>query len=222
MGYKLRKNIGITESYWSGLSEDQKIKWKVVGRIITLFGALAVTKTGFFYVDCVIAACTSAFSFLLIESQRSYARFSVGMRKILTRISIVLGGACILFVGIMYFAQVAIFSLASTYTSMSPPSTDGQYYELRSALYLLFFLCAWIFAVIKVFRKLNIMDLIYRLPRQQMIKLLVHKQFELEGIAGFACFELGVIITTICYSGIVSAVLSSVLAIINIALGMGV
>jgi len=222
MVYKRRKNIGITEAYWSGLSEDQKIKWKVLGRILTFLGALAVAKTGIFYVDCVIAVCTSAFSFLLIESQRSYARFSVDMRKFLTRISIVLGGACILFVGIMYFAQVAIFSLASTYTSMSPPSTNGKYYELRSALYILIFFCAWVFAVIKVFRQLKIMDLIYQLPRQQMIKLLVHKQFELEGVAGFACFELGVIIATICYSGIVSTVLSSVLAIINIALGMGV
>lgn len=220
MVYKRRKNIGITESYWSGLNEDHKIKWKVVGRIITFFGALAVAKTGIFYIDCLIAACASAFSFLLIESQRSYARFSVGMRKALTKISIVLGGACILFVGIMYFAQVAIFALASTYTSLPTPKAGGQYYEFRSAIYLLIFLCAWIIAVVRVFRKLNIIDLIYHLPRQQMIKLLIHKQFELEGVAGFACFELGVIVATICYSGIVSTLLSGVLAIINIALSV--
>jgi len=217
-----RKKLGITESYWANLSEDQKIKWKLLSRTLTFLGALAVTKTGIYYIDWIIAACTAAFSFLLIESQRSYTRYSVGMRKRLTRISIALGAACILFVGIIYFSQAAIFSLASTFTSMPPPSTDGRYHELKSALYLLIFFCAGTFAVIKVFRQLNVMGLIYHLPRQQMIKLLVHKEFELEGLPGFACFELGVILATICYSGVAASLLSGVLAIIRIAVSMNI
>lgn len=216
---KSRKKLGITESYWVSLNEDQKIKWKLLSRTLTFLGALAVTKTGIFYVDWVIAACTAVFSFLLIESQRSYTRYSVGMRKRLTRISIALGAGCMLFVGIIYFSQAAIFSLASTFTSMPLPSTGGKYPELRSALYLLIFFCAGVFAVIKVFRDLNVMGLIYHLPRQQMIKLLVYKEFELEGLAGFACFELGVILAAICYSGVAATLLSGVLAIIRIAVG---
>jgi hypothetical protein len=109
---KNRKSLGITESYWAGLTEDQKIKWKLLTRILTFAGALAVTKTGVDYLDWIIAACMAAVSFLLIESQRSYARYSRTMRKILIRISVFLGGGCIFFVGLMYFSQVAIFAVA--------------------------------------------------------------------------------------------------------------
>lgn len=53
------------------MNEDQKVKWKLLTRILTFVGALAVAKTGVIYLDGVIAACISGFSFLLIESQRS-------------------------------------------------------------------------------------------------------------------------------------------------------
>ena len=85
------RNFGITERYWSRMNEDQKVKWKLLTRILTFVGALAVAKTGVIYLDGVIAACTSGFSFLLIESQRSYTRYTLKMRKMLTRTSIVLG-----------------------------------------------------------------------------------------------------------------------------------
>lgn len=219
---KSMKKLGITESYWTSLTEDQKIRWKLFGRILTFVGALAVTKTGIYYIDWAIAACTTAFSFLLIESQRSYARYSVSMRKNLTRISIVLGRACVLFAGLIYFSQVAIFSVASTYTSMPPPNVDGKFHELKGGIYFLIFFFAATFAIIKVFRDLNIMELIFHLPRRAMIKLLVHKEFGLEGLPGFACFELGVIVVTICYSGLIASLLSGVVSIINIAVSMSV
>lgn len=222
MAKNCRKKLGITESYWASLNEDQKIKWKLLSRILTFIGALAVTKTGVNYIDWLLAACTAAFSFLLIESQRSYTRFSVGMRKTLVRISISLGASCILFAGIIYFAQVAVFSLANSFTSMPPLSPSEKHYELKSAFYLLIFFCAGITAVVKVFRKLNIMELTYHLPRQQMIKLLVHKEFETEGLPGFIRFELGIIFATICYSGVSASLISGALEIIRIAFSMNV
>lgn len=134
-----RKKLGITEGCWSGLTEDQKIIWKFFTRVLTFVGALAVTRTGVNYLDWIIAASMAAFSFLLIESQRSYTRYSMAMRKRLTRISISLGGACILFVGMMYFSQVAIFAIASTYTSMPPPHVGGEFQELKGVIYILIF-----------------------------------------------------------------------------------
>lgn len=215
---KNRKSLGITETYWAGLTEDQKIKWKLLTRILTFAGALAVTKTGVDYLDWIIAACMAAVSFLLIESQRSYARYSRTMRKILIRISVFLGGGCIFFVGLMYFSQVAIFAVASTYTSTPLPSVEGKYHELKSVIYLMVFFLVGVYAVIKVFRDLRVMDLIYNLPRKGLIRLLVHKEFELQGLPGFVCFELGVIIATICYSGLAASLLGGVLAIVNIAI----
>lgn len=64
------------------------------------------------------------------------------------------------------------------------------------------------------------MELIYHSPRRALIRLLVHKDFELVGRPGFVCFELGVIVATICYSGIAATLLSGVLSIINIAIGI--
>ncbi|TPG84752.1 hypothetical protein [Pseudomonas mandelii] len=213
-----RRKFGITERYWTSLSEDQKIKWKLLSRTLTFLGALAVTKTGINYIDWVIAACIATFSFLLIESQRSYTRYSIGMRKKLTRISIASGVACIFFVGIIYFSQAAVFSLASTFTSMPPPHSDDKYHELRSAFQLLIYFCAGIYGIVKAFRKLNIIELIYRLPRQQMIKLLIHKEYELEGFYGFICFEIGVILAAICYSSVAATLIGGVLEIINITI----
>lgn len=214
-----RKKLGITEGCWSGLTEDQKIIWKFLTRVLTFVGALAVTKTGVNYLDWIIAASMAAFSFLLIESQRSYTRYSMTMRKRLTRISISLGGVCMLLVGVVCFCQFVIFALARTYTYMPLPIADGEYQGLKKDIYFLILFALGGYTVVKVFQELSIMELVYHSPRRALIKLLVHKQFQPRGCYGFVCFELGVVFATICYSGLAATSLSGVLSIINIAIG---
>jgi hypothetical protein len=217
VSYKGRKNSGITESYWASLNEDQKLKWKLLSRTITFLGALAVTKTGIYYIDWIITALSTAISFLLIESQRSYTRYSPGMRKRLVRIIILLGSWCAAFIGIVYFSQAAIFSLAATFSSIPPPSMDDQHGELKNVFHLVLFACAGAYGTIKIFRQLKFEELIYHLPRQQMKKLLISKEFELKGLLGFVYFELGAILMTLCYSAITATVVSGILALVNIA-----
>lgn len=81
----------------------------------------------------------AAVSFLLIESQCCYARYSRAMRKVQTRISVSLGGGCIYFIGLMCFSQVAIFAMVSTYTLTPLSSVEGKYYELKGVIYLVVF-----------------------------------------------------------------------------------
>lgn len=217
MDNKRRKKFGITENYWISLNEDQKLKWKLFSRIITFIGTLAVTKTGVYSIDCIITVISTACSFLLIESQRSYTRYSVGMRKRLVRLSILLGSWCVVFIGVIYFSQAAIFSLAATFSSMPFPRNDERYRELKNVLYLVVFACTGAYATIKIFRQLKFEELIYNLPRQQMKKLLIHKEFELKGFLGFAYFEVGAILMTICYSAVTASLVSGILALVHIA-----
>lgn len=211
-----QKMLGITETYWAGLTEDQKIQWKFFSRTLAFVGALAVTKTGIQYIDWVVAACSTTFSFLLIEGQRSYTRYSLRMRKRLTRASIVFGAWCLLFAGLVYFAMAFIFAMASTFTSMPFPNADDKYFDLKSIIYILMFCVAGVMVVIKFFRELKFMDVIYHVPKQQMIRLLVHKEFELSGLPGFVSFELGVIAVAIGYSGVAATLLGGVIEVIRI------
>lgn len=213
-----RKNsYGITEVHWSNLNEDQKLKWRMLSRIITFLAAYAVTKTGAFFVDGLIAVASTALSVLLIETQRSYSRYSSSMRKRLVRITIFLGSWCIALAGIVLFAQVSFFSLVSSLSSMPMPSIDGRHQELKTAFYIAIFTVACAYAIIKVFRDLKFEELIYHLPRQQMKKLLIRREFELEGVRGFACFELAAILITVCYAAIASSLATGILMIIDAA-----
>ncbi|HCD6632670.1 hypothetical protein ACM8BA_17295 [Pseudomonas aeruginosa] len=114
------------------MNEDQKVKWKLLTRILTFVGALAVAKTGVIYLDGVIAACTSGFSFLLIESQCSYTRYTVKVRKMLARTLIILGTWCVFSVEVICFSQVSVFALASTFSTMLDPVGDDEFREAEN------------------------------------------------------------------------------------------
>lgn len=213
---KRRRKLGITEAYWGSLNEDKKLLWKVMSKIATIIGAWLITKSGDAYIDGVITACSSAFSFMLIESQRSHTRYSAKMRKKIIRASVILGTWGIFFAGALYFIEAAIFSVATSLGSMQYPLAGDQYGNLTGAIVFIVFLLTALYAVTKAFQNLDVIGLIYHLPRRQMTNLLVRKQFDLRGGPGFICFELGVIWLTICYSGITSILVSGALDIVRI------
>lgn len=212
------RNFGITERYWSRMNEDQKVKWKLLTRILTFVGTLAVAKTGVIYLDGVIAACTSGFSFLLIESQRSYTRYTLKMRKMLTRTSIILGTWCVFSVGVIYFSQVSVFALASTFSTMPDPVGNDEFRGAKNLFYIVIFVCSGAFAVVRAFRDLHMMEIIYYLPRAKMKDLLVYKKYYLEGRLGFMCFEMGVISGTVCYSWVAATLVNGVLEMVRVVL----
>lgn len=216
MRVKRRRNIGITEEYWSSLNEDKKFVWKVVSKIITIFGAWFVTKTGVAFLDGIIAACTSAFSFMLIESQRSHARYSVKMRKNIIRLTVALGVWGIFLAGALYFLEMVIFSLVHAFATTRFPLVSGQYGELWVVCLVVMMFLIVFYAVVKLFRDLDVIGLIYHLPRQRLSRLMVYKEFELRGGPGFVFFELSVVLVAICYSGVFSVLVSGALDIAEV------
>lgn len=199
MVVKSGRKLGITEAYWASLNEDKKLKWKVFSRVVALIGALIVTKTEVRSLDWCIAAMATLFSIFLIETQRTYSRYSIGLRKMLVRVSIGLGSWCAVFLGVIYFSQVAIFAIFSTFSSMQY-SGETKYPELKLVFYVTIFFFGSLIGVLKAFRDLKVEDLIYHMPRRQLKRLLIQREFKVENIYAFAYFELGIVAITICYS----------------------
>jgi hypothetical protein len=200
MTKKASKTLGITESYWTNLNEDKKLKWKIFSRLITMIAALAVTKSGIVILDWCIAVIATFLSIFLIETQRTYTRYSIEFRKTLIRISIALGSWCAVFLGIIYFSQIAILAMASTFSSMPDITTNTKYPELTLSVYLTVFFFASIYGILKVFRDLKIEELIYHIPRSQLKKFLIQRKFKAENFYSFAYFELSVIAIALLYS----------------------
>lgn len=218
MEARLNRRLGITEAYWTGLSEDKKFKWKIFTRIITLITALTVTKSGILFLDWSVAATTTILSVLLIDTQRTYTRYSIKFRKILVRISIVLGAWCAVFLGVIYFSQVAIFAIASTLSSSPSINSDTKHQELKLVIYISVFFFGSLYGVLKSFRDLNIEELIYHVPRRQLKRLLIQRKFKANNFFSFAYFELGVIATTLVYSSGVGVLLGGVVKLMLIGL----
>lgn len=100
----MKRCVGITESYWSVLDEDRRIFWKVFCRILLICAALFVKKTGVQYFDWLVGAATALLSMLVIESQRSYRRYSPKIRKNIIRIVIFLGSWSVALLGVTIFS----------------------------------------------------------------------------------------------------------------------
>ncbi|MDD1012189.1 hypothetical protein [Pseudomonas rubra] len=189
--------MGITEEYWAGLSEDRKVLWRCVSGIVTFFAAFFVTKTGVVHFDILVALVALLFRWSLIESQRSRARHSVKMRRMLARCSVVLGVGSVLLAAVLYFMNTFIFAIASVVSTTSFPILEARYgVVVRIGVMVAVFLIGS-YAASRVFRELNLMGAFYRLPRTMLIKLVILRDFDFNGGIGLVRFELGVMFWTV-------------------------
>lgn len=175
-------------------------------------------KVGVPILDWSIAAIVTLLSMLLIDTQRTYTRYSIKFRKMLIRISITLGAWCAVFLGIIYFTQVAIFAIASTFSTMPYIGSDTKNQETRQIIYVIIFLLCSLFGVLKALRDLDIEGLIYRVPRQQLKRLLIRREFRADNFYSFAYFELGVIGVALFYSAGAGVLLGGFVKLLNIGL----
>lgn len=194
----MNRIAGVTEEYWSALNEDHRFKWKLFNRAITFAGALIVTKTGLNYADWVLAAVAALLPMLLIESQRSYRRFSSRLRKQIIRVFLSLGTWCLVVLGMAFFIQVGLISTVNVFISMVGSSQAAVDKVSPLALVLIFAVCG-VVAMVRVFKELGFWELIYHLPRRQLKKLLVYKIFKADCFALFAWFEITVILVGFLY-----------------------
>lgn len=212
----MRKCLGITEPYWSSLSEEHRTSWKYFSRFVALIGALFVTKTGNGYIDWTIGAFTAAFLVLVIETQRSYSKLKPLYRKRCIRIVISLGSWGVAVFGAAIFAHASIASAATVFSSDVMPALNSGSDSLVKVLTFAIFLVAFPVAVLRSFRQLRFEELIYHLPRNGLKQLLVFKQPKAMSFPMFAYMELAALLVCLVYASSVADLVKTTMSIVRL------
>lgn len=202
---------GITEPCWSSLSEDHRVSWKYFSRVVAITGALFVTKTGSPYIDWSLGALTAIFLVIVIETQRSYSRLSPRFRKHSVRVAISLGSWGVAVLGVALFSQVGLVSAATVLSNEVLPTLNGSSSPLTRAIMVCAFLVAVPIALIRSFRQLRFEELIYTLPRNGLIRLLVFKKTKAASFPLFAYMELSALLACLMYASSVAEIAKAVM-----------
>lgn len=211
----MKRCQGITEAFWSAMSEDHRLAWKYASRIIGLIAALLVAKTGNVYVDGILTAVTAIFLMIAIETQRSYSKLGPRLRKASIRVLIFLGSWGIAFVGIAYFSQAAVIASARIVVDEMFSVLGQDQPALLSYICFALFVIAVPVAVNRVLRQLSIEQLIYHVPRQALKNLFIRRPQKAASFPMFACIELALLIVCLMYVSVVAALVKSFLSIVG-------
>jgi hypothetical protein len=194
------KCFGLTEYIWTNLSEEKRLSWKIFSRGVAFLCAFFVAKTGNIYFDGLLGAINLTFLVIVIETQRTYSRLRPTYRKPQIRIAIGLGSWAVTVLGAAYFSQAALGATASVLSKEVLPAMNRGSNELIQIIILLAFLIALPAALFRVYRQLNLRELVYDLPRKGLKHLLVHKREKATSFAMFAYFELTALLVCLMYT----------------------
>ena len=211
----MKRCYGMTEPFWSTLSEDRRLIWKYASRGIGLLLALLVVKTGNAGFDWSLSALTAIFLMIAIETQRSYSRYSPRWRKANIRLLIFLGRWGIAFIGIAYFSQAAFIAGVKVFADDVGPALSRHHHVLFPFVVLSMFAIATPVAVIRTVRQLGIEQLIYHLPQQGLKNLFIRKPYKATSFATFACIELALLAVCLMYASTVAMLAKSLMLIVG-------
>lgn len=212
----MKKCLGITESIWANLSEDQRFTWKFASRFAAAIGAYFVVKTGIDWFDWTLGTITGLFLLNFIESQRSYSKQTPVRRKRKVRVAIFLGSWGIAIFGIAYFPQVALSATAPIFSREVLPAlkqSTSVYFQL---VVMVSFTAALFVAIFRTFRNLQVEELIYHLPRRGLKKLLVMRQHKATDFWQFALIELLALAVCLVYASSVAEIVQIYLQLMSI------
>lgn len=196
----MRNSKGITQTYWETLNEDQRFGWKIFTKLLALCLGILILKTGYIIIDSIIAVITMLFASLVIESQRSYDKFTPRNRKKIIRIAISIGSWSIAFLGISLFAQIGAIGIQTIVSIMINMQFNMIPSKLLQTVILILFIIGATVKVIKSFREYDIEELAYHAPRIFLKNLFVKKQFRINNFPLFGYFELTILFATAIYS----------------------
>ncbi|MFC4930925.1 hypothetical protein [Massilia sp. GCM10023247] len=215
----MKRCQGITEPFWSTLSEDHRLAWKyasrTIGLVMALLMTLLVAKTGNIYMDWGLTAVTAIFLVIAIETQRSYSKLSPPLRKANIRILIFLGSWGIAFIGIAYFSQTAFIACVKVFAGEVWPILGLNRHVLISYVFMVIFVIGAPVAVIRVIRQLSVEQLIYHLPRQGLKRMFMRRPYKATSFAMFAYFELALLVVCLIYTSVVVMLVKSFLFIVS-------
>lgn len=211
----MRNRQGITEVYWSSLTEDKRFTWKIFTRVLSLIAAWFVLKTGCKGFDWIASAFTAILPTLAIESQRSYRKFSPKVRKLIVRTIIFLGSWGIAFLGVACIVQAGIVAIGTTFSTGVLPGLKNSKSELFSIIFIGIFVVASLIAIIRAVRQLNFEELIFRLPRAKLSELLIQRKFVASTFPLFAYFELSTLLAGFAYASLAAGLAKPFLLIFS-------
>ena len=195
---------GITEPCWATLPEDKRLFWKFFSRGVGLLAACFISKTDYPIIDWSLTALTAVFLLLVIETQRSYSRFSPRLRKNCVRAAILMGSGAIAIFGIALIAQVGAGIILTAFKDMFVNPKAQQASELAQVITVAVFVIASSTAIMRVTRQVGIEELIYRLPLSGLKKLFIHDRPKTTSLPMFAYFELSILLVAFVYASSVA------------------
>ncbi|WLE64097.1 hypothetical protein GIY62_35115 (plasmid) [Burkholderia plantarii] len=197
--------MGITEEYWGGMSEDQKLCWEIFIRILAVVAGLFVVKTGVTVVDCVIGATAAFTPFLVIRSQRSFRKHSRVGRKRLLGAVVFMGSTGASVLGLLYFGLALLSAAAQTYRS-EMASFRHRPDSLEGIVILGVFFISVSIGAVKAWRNLNLRQMLFVVPKRALKRLMLQRKYVADGFVTFAHFELSVQIIAFAYATVIANV----------------
>jgi hypothetical protein len=219
----MRRCQGITEPYWSSLSEDHRLVWKYASRAIGLLMGLlmahSVANTGNIYLDWGLTAVAAIFLMIAIETQRSYSKFSPRLRKANTRALIFLGSWGVAFIGIIHLSQTAFITSVKVFVDEVWPVLGQNHHILVPYVFVAIFAISVPIAIIKVVRQLSIEQLIYYMPRKGLKNIFIRRPYRATSFSMFAYVELTLLMVCFMYTAAVLMLVQNFLFLINMLSG---
>lgn len=206
---------GVTESYWNTLHEDKKFRWRFFSRVVMLLATFSVSKVGVWYLDLLLSLLVSSAINFIIDSQRAYTKHSPVFRKNITRVLVFLGSWSVTVLGFLFFAFIAIRSWVSMFSEMmSSRIAIGS--ECRELIFIITVFLMMLIGTLKAFRDLKFEELIHVVPKQQLKRLLVNKEFRADNFSFFAYFEIAVVVVACVYLNAATVILNVLVSIANL------
>jgi hypothetical protein len=204
---------GITEDYWSLMSEDRKLGWELFTRCLAIVAAWFVVKTGVTAIDCVVAAFAGFTPLFIIRSQRSFRKYSKNIRKRLLGEIVFLGGTGAAVLGLLYFGIALLSSVAQTYaTDVAPFRHRADPLMANVMLVLLLFTAP--LAGVKAWRGLKMSELVFDLPKRSLKRLVLQRKYVADTFATFAHFELSAQIVGFAYASTCARIIKVYLSVL--------
>lgn len=202
----MRNRSGVTEAYWASMNEDKRFMWKLFTRCLAVVFAWFVSKTGVKTIDWFVSGFTALLPMLVIESQRSYRKFSPKIRKILAKTIIFIGSWGTAILGIAYLAEMGVAAIANTLVSSGFSHTKRPISDFQAIVITCTFFLACLMAIIRVMRNLQIEELVFHLPRKALAALLVRRDFIASDFQKFSYFEVMTLFSGFCYASVVAEI----------------
>lgn len=184
----------VTQDYWDRFHEDHRLGWKGFIRIFAILIMYPIEKTGNIYFDLFVSLLIASISLLIIESQRNYNKYSVGLRKFAIRLLIKGSSILIALAGISLYCLIFVIVGFVIFEVMFKEAIANSVDEINQLLLLFVFFAAMAIATVKHLKEKQVLRYLCEYPKQFLSKVFIKQLFKAKNFYSFAIFESSVIL----------------------------